>query len=120
VDATRRRPLSDIRAINGIKSARGWLGLSITDVANILSVPRGSVVDWQSGRREMPLETTRKLGQLIVDQLAKRLGRDDIGLEIVNNGRVKITISARCAKCSSWFELHHSLMRLCEKCRVKR
>lgn len=119
MDAIRRRPLSDIRAINGIKSARCWLGLSITDVANVLSVPRGSVVDWQSGRREISLDTTRKLGQLIVDQLAKRLGRDDIGLEIVNNGRVKITIKARCAKCKGWFELYHSKIRLCEKCRGK-
>lgn len=112
-----RSALSDVRHLKSIKRVREWLGMSLVEMAAAFSVSKGSVADWQSGHNPISEIRLRQLGQMIVNRLSNRIGRDDIGLVIASNSPLSISIKARCIRCGAWFDLAHSKMRRCEKCR---
>jgi len=112
-----RSDLAVLRDLKSIKAIREWLGMSLTEMGLAMQVSRTTVADWQSGKNKITELKLRGIGQLVVDRLAKLIGRNDIGLEIEANSPIKISIKARCKVCKEWFDLHHAGTRRCEACR---
>jgi hypothetical protein len=114
------RRLAVLRAVNSLKTARAWLGFSLLEMTTHLKTSRGALGNWEHGRREMPAAKLEQLGHILINCLAKSIGRDDIGLKIEANSPFMIIVYARCSVCHQWFELKHARYRRCERCRGKR
>lgn len=109
--------LYGLRVVKGVKHARKWLEMSLSELGAKLGVDHSTVATWQSGYRDMPSDKGDQLGQLIIDRLAEKLGRDNIRLCVVTYNPFQFVIESRC-HCGKWFKLLRSNTRRCEKCRA--
>lgn len=68
------KSLYGLRVVKGVKHARRWLQMSLSELGEKLGVDHSTVATWQSGYRDMPSDKGDRLGQLIIDRLAEKLG----------------------------------------------
>lgn len=113
-----RGALSSVRHLKTFSDIQRWLGMSLTEMGRALGVSRGTISDIKAGRSALSQERLDTICGIIVNRLARDLGRDDIGIKYYSfDHQITLSVMARCRQCGRWFYLPHPNTRRCPECR---
>ena len=107
--------------LQGPKQAREWLILSLADMGQEIGkftgtpVRKGTLSNWELGRRKIPVNVLAVYCDLIAEQISKQLGRR-IEISIDANSPWKVSAYRQC-HCGQWFKMHDANSKNCPRCR---
>jgi hypothetical protein len=120
--------LTDLRKIHGLKDAREWLGMSLSDIAQHIKpsgnrqqthVTRQMIAAWQRGSRTMSRAQLDQVSALIAEELTYLARRRTVGVKITVNSPWRVTAWGECKDCREWFEIPTIRAARCPKCRTR-
>jgi len=117
--------LPELRRAQNLRDVRNWLGLSLGEMAARIPKTRGGKNEHvsraficlvQRGARNFLPQQMEALVQMLQEQLADEMRRDDFAVHVTTRSKWHVKVTAKCVKCGKWFEMKRATSRRCARC----